>query len=738
MPSLLVEIDCPEPRVLKGRQIVSADGTSWDMAESSGVWVDPVTKTLMLRPTPLSDAWPTTFTGDFYRFHKTDYDLATPGAWIENNRGASGNIYLENNGSDGEIVKTVEVFDPNTPMFISAYCADFEKISERAVLVCGWGEPGDPDTISLRVRSNGSVAVYKGDTYLGSGEIEDGLVPTGALKKTANSVGGQTINLLLLPMRRREIVFVTDFGTGGRIVRPDLSGLATDNEITPAGVFWWQVPNARASVQAARVYFSSEGIAYGRTVPLRWPYTGTADPAWEFVNRYDQIGNYVIPPWATVAVLDGLGNVMDGSNGVVSATGRIRVTMGATDTTTTLGIYSTDAYVGPTTTSTADEPFDMTEHFTELEIAVPEMGPASARLEAIGPAVLEDAGLPIPESAFPRTFRVAVGDQDLIRGELEPPDVAYLGSTGRADGLVWQGSDRDKQLVDSHFTTSMPFDGALLTGAITDLVVQAGFPSSSVFTSTDTFTLPPGGPVTAGEWQLMPERGQSIMEWITKLHQEYAGDWIDGWTPTLLGYKRYFRAPGDYPTTAVVQLYSSHADAAAAGVAAGQRSARVVRAGFTSSAHPPEGNQILVIGQDTQTGRAIYAQVDDAASQDPTTAPASRPDNWLGKTVTVVHESPAITTLAAAERARDFLEARLMDERVVFQIPCELLLTDGESPRLVWKGDIVRLWDIGRTAWTNVRVLAIPKIKIVKVTGGGTGFTTDCLYVGLRVETGTV
>jgi hypothetical protein len=736
--SLLVQIDCPEPRVRKPRQIVSADGTSWDLEASEGVWVDPVTKTLMLLPAPLSEDWTDTFTGDYYRFHKSDYTLTTSAAWKENHRGTTGNVFLENNGAVGEIVKTTASFPANTPFFVSAYISSFEKLSESAVLVCGWGTPGDADCISLRVRANGSLALYKGSTFIGSGAIEDGLTPSGSLKKTSNAVGGKVVSLLLLPMRRREIVVVTDFGTGGRILRPDLSGLATDNEITPAGPFWWQVPVGRASVQAARVFFSASGTAYGRVVPLRWPYTGTVDPAWQFVNRYDQIGEGSVPPWATVTVRDGSsGLVLNSSNAVAASSARIRVVMGATDNKTSLGIYSTDAYTGPTTTTTANAPFDLTPHFTSLTVSVPEFGAATATIEAVSPGALAAAGLASPEGTFPRPFRIAIGGQDLIRGELQPPTEEYLsGSAGtRADALIWSGADREKELIDHVFTTAMPFDGALLTAAITDLIVQAGFSSGSVFTSTDSFTLPPGGPVTAGEWALMPERGQSLAEWLEKLHQEYAGDWVMGWTPTLAGYTFYFRAPGDYSATPVTQLYNSYADAAAASVASGARMRRVVRS-LTSTVYPPEGNQILVVGQDTQTGRAIWSQADDAASQDPTTAPASRPNNWRGKVVTVVHESPAITTQAAADRARDFLEARLMDERIIISWTGELLRTTGASPRLVWKGDIVRIWQPGRTAYDDIRVLSIT-IEVVKVASDFNSFSTECRYSGIRIGGGS-
>jgi hypothetical protein len=76
-----------------------------------------------------------------------------------------------------------------------------------------------------------------------------------------------------------------------------------------------------------------------------------------------------------------------------------------------------------------------------------------------------------------------------------------------------------------------------------------------------------------------------------------------------------------------------------------------------------------------------------------------------------------------------------MDERIIFSWSCELLFTTGASPRLVWKGDIVRLWQPGREAYDDIRVLSIT-IEIMRVAEDFTTFGSECRYSGIRVGSG--
>ncbi|MES2465207.1 MAG: hypothetical protein V4671_31965, partial [Armatimonadota bacterium] len=162
IPTLKLEFDCPEPRTVRDRLVVSADGTTWqtrtpddgDLTEST--FLDPVTNTLMLRPLPLTAAWPTTSTGDYARLRKTDYTLITASSWVEHPVSSAGDYYLESLGVN-EIVYTTATYSQNTPFWLSTFV--YGVATNRAIILeCGWGSPGTG--VSLRLSADGVCEVW--------------------------------------------------------------------------------------------------------------------------------------------------------------------------------------------------------------------------------------------------------------------------------------------------------------------------------------------------------------------------------------------------------------------------------------------------------------------------------------------------------------------------------------------------------------------------------------------------
>ena len=79
-----VLIDVPEPRPVKGRLAVGADGSTWDYRPgitASDVWIDPCTSTAMLAPLPVTDAWRTTFSGNYARYAYADFTGTDISKW---------------------------------------------------------------------------------------------------------------------------------------------------------------------------------------------------------------------------------------------------------------------------------------------------------------------------------------------------------------------------------------------------------------------------------------------------------------------------------------------------------------------------------------------------------------------------------------------------------------------------------------------------------------------------------
>jgi hypothetical protein len=728
---VLVELDCPEPRVALDRICLSCDGTSWQTSLADGIWVDPITRTAMLTPLPLTEDWNSVFTGDFSRLVKSDYSLADTADWNEVPRRGAADVYLE--GGENAKATTVDTYSANQPFSISFYVPGVEELGERTVFKCGWGVENAAGSITLRFRANGSVTIYKGESLVGIYDSVTNPNTAGRQSKKSSdlSIAQRTVNVLLIPCRRRELLVVTDASTGFSHVFADLDPFLETETITPAGSFWWQFPATWASCQLAPLRFLEEGVIYGQLTTLRYPPpTGTL---FDGIFAYDKIGVGVLESGNVDPVKADLTAYT--ANGVID---QLRIELSLTgDGTSTYGVYALDLYTAPTLTATADAPYDITLKVRSLSMAVPENGPVTGRLTAFNPAGLTADGLEQSDVTGDRPFRVAVGGVDILRGTTGKPTRAYSNGndTGIADLLTWELFDREREFREKQFAAALPYDGLFLVDAVGDLVTLAGFPDTDVLISSDPFTLPYTPAVSSGKFELVPERGQTIAEWLDRFHSTFCPTWPRGWVPTLAGYKYQFFDPDDLSLTPVIALYQSHADALAGGISGALGPYRVIR-NLSVERQTPEANQVIVIGQDPGTLKYIYAQYDDAASQAPATAPGSRPTNWRGRVASVVIEDPAITSQDAADRALNILVDRLVSERVVGTWESDLLIHSG-SDRPLWKGDTIRLANVGGSGYTDWQIIAIPNIEFVwESQVAGEFQIRNCTYMGRRVGSG--
>lgn len=735
----LCEVDCPEPRVLQDRVVVSADGTSWSMDVSSDtVWIDPITSTAMLRPLPLSPSWATTATGAYARLQKSSYSLPTPSEWIETQKRLAADYYLESDNN--EKATTTATWAVNTPAFLSVFVPGNADVGKRVVIKFGWGVEDAAGSVHVQIRADGSATVYKSGSIVGQYDVEVGANQPGKLKGAAQANSGRLVEILALPCRARELLVVLSTGTGFSHVFADLNAFSS-NTITPSAAFWWQCPSTRAVVQCAPCRFETAGNLFGRLVQMPFaPATGTT-----FANyfAYDDVGNGTNS--GTITLVDS-SYITFSANGIRN-TGRVKVAL-AGDSYGSPGVYSVDLYSDPTTTTTANAPVDITTLLHTISIAVPRTGPVTVNLAGFDPQAFADAGMEQPETTGDRPFRIAVGGTDIVRGTLAKPGRSY--GDGLADGygdeLSWSGTSRQGEGARRQFRVQFPYDGLALTDVLTDLMKLRGLSPSDYFISADAFVLPYTPAVSMGKWELMPERGDTVGQWEDKIVSDYAGTWEVGDMPTPTGYKTRFVDPATLGTSPDLTLYQSIADAVSASggnVAPGLAPYRVIRAGtFRVQKVSAECNQVIVIGRDPGTTSLVTSQYDDAASQDPTTAPASRPANWRGSLVTFQLVDPAITSQAAADRARDILVDRLTTEKIEATWGCDILIKDSDD-RVLWKTDVVRIYNplpidggtglptLTGSTYDDFRIVAIPKIEVVWQAQAGTRFDIrDCEYVG--------
>ena len=223
----------------------------------------------------------------------------------------------------------------------------------------------------------------------------------------------------------------------------------------------------------------------------------------------------------------------------------------------------------------------------------------------------------------------------------------------------------------------------------------------SATVSTSGFVLPIGGVSAGGEWNFQVQVGDRGSEILEKLHHQYAATWYHGVSPSG---SLVLKSPADMPSTSSLTLYRSIEDAIAAGVSAAVAPYRVYRS-LKKDVLEPEANEVWVTGYDFRTGRPIQIYKDDSASIDPTTAPGSRPPNWLGWRRKYAWVDGSLTTLAACRYCINLLFDRLTVARELCEFDCEYL--DGK-----FKGDLITLDKaIGYSPTSNTGTAAIVRLK---------------------------
>ena len=728
---LLIEVDCPEPRPQKGRLIVAADGTTWDLSKSSNVWLEPSTLTLMLAPLPVTSAWRTTYAGNYARYQKTDYTLTTPASWKQMQIKASGDYYLQSlNVTERATLTTA--WSANQPAYISLYVPGLKDSDDTVILKAGWGV-GSAGSVEVWFAANGSAQVYKSGSLVGTYQRNDSNIAPQANAVYLSSVASDFITIMMIPCRRRELVVSTSTGLSFSHVFSDLSAL-TANTIVPAAAFSWLVPQGQASVQLAKLQFATSGYAVSPVKKLRYaPPTGAT-----FSNTYayDAIG----PGSASASysvVKDDLTAYTP--NGVITDV-RAKVTLSSSTGSATFGFYEIDLVYDPEIGSTADDPVDITCDVERLSISVDDNGRATCSLTTRRKPIT-DAGVDQPQITSDRPIRIALSDGavsptyiDVFRGTLTPPEITYEEGDTTKDWsiFVYSGQDRSRDFDLAYIVESYPYDGLFAINAIIDLMLIAGYDANTYYGGDNPLLELPYNPnISKGQYALAPDFFDTVGGYLDKLKNDYYANWITGWMPTTSGYLYVWQDTPNASTTPVMTLYQSIAAATTAGVTEVLRPKRVVRR-MSSHYETPEATQVQVVGQDPATGLFITKSLVDTAAETASTAPASRPYNWRGRPVPYQLRDPALTTQDAVDQACDILYDRLTTGRILIEWESDFLVLSSNN-RPLWLGDVVRIMEPdGTTTKGDYRIIGIPTIDFV--TEQTSGFSVrKAVYRGQKV-----
>ncbi len=698
--ALSVIFDHAQRRLKHDRIAVLAGGDDLNGPYYQDTWIDPVTRTTILRPAPLYPDWWTSNTGIFEKlgpaaltaevadnwYTVADYKLAdvAAGPWIASKGAAPGALVTNTTwGKNRAFALSMFSYGAGDKFILSEF---------------GWNpNPNYLESLGHRLWSDGELEIWKNAVQVGLYNLSGALV--------ADQKTNVALDLMLIPCRRRELLVVSRQGNGFSHVFDDIDEDDEDPIITPASKFWVSFPHAKAQVQIAPIQFPSTG--YVTSVDYQLGEAPAGSDVLEQSDNKDFAGgtnkNWRIfgdPPYAGAIPGDTKAELIKPDNtGLFIANGtnkdcRLKVTL-AGDGSYTPFVYAAEvAYARVVDETDASEETPVDDFLEELAIDVPDDPTGvSMRTQLLRPEEIEStivAGLKRINNRPAKLERETVVWID-AQGESPSWEMSTSDDTQR---LTLEFRDRWKSLENYRFKTRVPLDGWNIVDALAFILKSSGLEDTDLDLEAIDFEIEPIPGPEAGEFNVVIEIGDTAAEWVLQLMDDYAATYHYGFKPTAGGYKFVLKSDATLSAAPVAfELWSTRQGAIDGGIPDADVWKYVFR-DYSEDTLPGEANDIRVTGWDPRQKRAIQSHYPDTEAMKVDTAPSARPENWCGEPLLYGLVNAGITTQDVCDRAAELLFDRLTPIKVVAEITCEAMIKPDEVP--VWRGDDVWLHGKGR------------------------------------------
>jgi hypothetical protein len=701
VPEFDFTIDGDQWRQAKDRIGFSAAGNDFNTGQFfSDTYIDPETLTLMLRPRCFYSNWYTTNTAPYDKLGLTAFGLSAP--WQEVDiTGVGGSKYLQGpTAASGVAYSTSATYAVNTGFYVGFY--GYSEGSRYILAEFGWNNAATLSSeTGCRLYSDGALEVWRAGVKIIEGQISG--------SAGGQSVQNQLLELALIPCRHRELLIISSMGNVVRAIMPDILETDPAPVITPNQKFWIK-QNGTVKFQVAPLKFATSGYACSLPYNLaQAPATGATletytNPAFASGNARvygDQSYRTGNTDAIVVSTTEIDGSTMFVPNGVRD-TLRIKVAMTGNGLSTPVCYGVNGGYAAISALTDDSEVANLGNTWQRMKFNVPETGGSSVEWDLFNPTASGIVGL--YDHANKPTL-VYLGNTIFHEGMTEP--VEYLeGTAPNNDKVLLKSESHITQLLKDYcFRERFVFDGMLICHASQDCVIRRLvhlIGGSDVDLNLETATVRAGeiAPAVCGDFSEIADIGENAWSYLSKIMQDYLGGWwygeypqVDTGSPTQIKFT--VKSPSTVNSASSrFTFYQTIADA----VAAGKSTAEAWRYVYRQQRWhyiKPEGNEVMVTGFDARINQPVQAVKRDYASIDPTTAPSSRPGNWIGGIKSIGLINKAIADQTAANSAATLLFDRGSVERQIREIEVELPMRNDIDGQPIWVSDKVTLDGIG-------------------------------------------
>jgi hypothetical protein len=736
---------------------------------SDNVMLDPVTKTLMLRPSVLTVDWYTTNTGITLKNSiASGYEVKTSARWDETEvfLGAGKFVRCDDTSSN-EYIRTSVVPGINRPVHLTYFA--FSAGDKSIICECGWSNSTTPSaetaTLGFKIWSDGVVQMYKGGTLLTEGKISG--------SKAAQGTQNETVTIIFLPCRRRDMVVFGSGGDGFVWTFDDIDEDETAPEITPAEKFF-VAPNTsdpNFQVQFGACKFPSTANAISEVYQFGTPPLADQDlfedwqnPVFTGITTASIYGDTAYAGTTDVdsATLRDENDTADFVADGVSTSCRTKVVLSGDGDYTPFIYGAVWEYRFVHQQTNASEEFELGDYIREVSLSVPD-DPTGATLnvtcylerevevDGIESQYLLESEVP---NATTQSYRPVSAETDpvtiggntingcqLFDGYVSRPRLTDA-IRDRVKVVEWTCLSIEALLNEYQFTSRVPFDGMPLCkgegafSAVGYVLERCGIPADRHKLSDLDYVISEVPAKGGDDWNLAAEVGDTGRDVLDKLHK-LAADCVYGSHPGGDGKPEFwFLAPEDLPTDPVVTLYRTEEDVEALEpwIPAEER-VKYLYHSYNDEVLAIEANVVRATGLDPRTDKIIQSYAIDLASVETDAAPSARPANWVGHPLVVGVASRQFRSTRDTDRVVQKLLPIATEQGTVCEFDANTMIcysSEGVGATTgywlpLWRMDVVHLDGIGdvRISSLNVRF-----VKDVEEGQRGEGIVRVASYTG--------